>query len=1424
MRVFSCFVIGNGVVPLKCLEVLSRAGHQILGVYATDGSLQAWAEESNVFYAASRQNFREHLLSTEYDYLFSINNEWIIPAEIIEQAAQATINYHDSPLPKYAGLHATSWALLHGETQHAISWHEVVPDIDAGRIFKQKAVPVQPDDTAFSLNTRCFEAAVTAFAELVEELGENHVAPFPQDLSQRSYFGPDARPKDACVLSFDATTRHLYNLVRALDFGHVLNPMGLAKLWLPGGVVAVGAASPMPTPGIVSGGLPGEVLSLDGEGLCVATADGAILLKRFTTLSGQPISAGQLQEHYGVQTGLVLPVLDSTIRDKITQNNATLGRRERTWVKHLLELAPFQHPYLQNEISGNLLERSPNRYSITLPTHAIQPQTLLAMFAAYCARLSTETEFDLALQTPTQQNFVQEIFASQVPLRVQRREGETFTQFQTRFEASLERTTQLGSYGLDVFARHPELRNRSAILTFPVALALVTSPAQLDWQSLNAEIAFIAYENGSQPELIHQGALDDAHSMAIIQQLQSLMRAALEAPEQPLQRLPLLSETQLHQVLVEWNQTAKSYPRDRCIHELFTEQALRTPDAPAVRFGDTQLSYQELDQRSNQLAQWLYKLKIQPDTLIALCLPRSVELVVGLLGILKAGGAYIPIDPTYPADRVAYLIEDSGAQTVVTMDQLRQTLFAGLENVICLDGHATILTGLSSDPVASDVQPENLAYVIYTSGSTGKPKGVEICHRSLINHSWAIADNYQLDVGDRMLQSASISFDVAGEQIYPALFRGATVVVRPDDLMESFARFSTFVSSQAITTMILPTAFWHAWTLELEESGQTVPASIRALSVGTEKALGHRLEQWQKVSGGRVAFFQGYGPTETTVTSTMYCHDGRTLDAHAALPIGRPLPNTELYILDAYLQPVPVGCPGELHIGGDGLARGYFKHPELTAEKFIANPFSKNNARLYKTGDLARYLPDGNIEFLDRRDNQVKIWGFRVELGEIEAVLAQHADVKDAVVTVREDIPGDKRLMGYVVPKNEQSLVIGELNRFMKQKLPSYMMPSAFVILRALPMTSNGKVNRKALPLPQQHKPLRLQKTVFLIPGGDGGKDELIKLARLFHFVGRDQPVHGIQTRGIDGKEKPHTQIEAMALDYIQEIRSIQPHGPYLLVGECIGALVAYEVAQQLQRQGEEIALLSLLDAVLPTTSRLAAFEAQRKLSTRFLEHVHNVLHLKPTQVFPYLLDKAKKAMIWLYPDLPDPVARNHYAKVKSLEAVLRYTPQSYRGRVILLASEEFPNEHLANWENLVEGLTIHRVSGSHNLYIKENAQSIAKTLKSSMDLALAEASPPTGAPLNSHTEPTVEYLQESDEAFVAPRDELELQLAQIFEKVLGISSIGIRDSIFDLGGTSLLALQLVSKIEKTFGKNLPVSAVFESATVEQLAIALRKG
>lgn len=606
----------------------------------------------------------------------------------------------------------------------------------------------------------------------------------------------------------------------------------------------------------------------DDTSLWVATIDGAIQLSRITTLEGMPLSEDDLRQHYGVEVGGLLPVLSDCDRQAITERNAHICRYERNWIKQLSQLCPFIHPYL-HEVSCTTSSNAEYRYALPALAHRTAPadtELLLSGFAAYCARLATDSTIDISVQTDAHRSVAPEIFAQSVPIRIQIEANELLSGFCERFRATLAQAARQGSYAWDVVARYPELRDKAR--TLPVAIVLAARPAELKFQSLNASMALVAYADGSAPELVHHGGLSEIHSQAIVRQLHNLLTASFTQPEQPLCALPLLSPEEQQQVLFKWNRTAQPYPRDRCIHQLIVDQAKQTPNAIAVRFGEEQLSYQDLDRRSNQVAHSLRDLGIRANCLVALCVPRSVDLIVGLLGILKAGGAYVPIDPAYPIDRIAYLIEDSTPQAVVTVGALRTRLFDQTENVLCLD-EETVLAQVRDAPITTEVKPDHLAYIIYTSGSTGKPKGVQIRHRSVVNHSWAIANIYQLSSSDRLLQSASISFDVAGEQIYPALFRGATVVIRPDHLMESFEQFTQFVEAQAITVLVLPTAFWHAWTVELFTSGQQAPASLRVLGVGTEKALSNRLEQWQMVSKGRVAFFQGYGPTEATITESL---------------------------------------------------------------------------------------------------------------------------------------------------------------------------------------------------------------------------------------------------------------------------------------------------------------------------------------------------------------------------------------------------------------------------------------------------------------------------------------------------------------------------------------------------------------------------
>jgi amino acid adenylation domain-containing protein len=507
----------------------------------------------------------------------------------------------------------------------------------------------------------------------------------------------------------------------------------------------------------------------------------------------------------------------------------------------------------------------------------------------------------------------------------------------------------------------------------------------------------------------------------------------------------------------EANQSYADYPRHRCLHELLAETARLSPASVALECDSKSLTYRELDYRSNQLARFLQKQTVGAESLVGLCVERSIDMVVALLGILKAGGAYVPLDPSYPSDRIKYVLDDARVQVLLTQQSLRASLPETAAKVVCLDADSQAFQHEDRGPIGSAAKPDNLAYVIYTSGSTGRPKGVQLEHRSVVNFLYSMQREPGMTADDVLVAVTTLSFDIAGLELYLPLLVGGRLVVASREatmdgriLMQLMARSGTTIMQATPTT----------WRVLLE-SGWKGDPSLKVL-VGGE-ALSADLARRLAQRCGSV--WNMYGPTETTIWSSVYKVEGND---DKLVPIGKPIANTTFYILDSNRNPVADGTEGELYIGGEGLARGYFERDEMTSEKFVADPFSSQpDARMYRTGDLARYKPDGNVEFLGRIDHQVKIRGFRIELGEIEAVLEQHAGVHQAVVVAREDTPGDKRLVAYYVPETSDSLTPVVLREHVGKQLPDYMTPSAFVKMAKFPLTPNGKVDRKALPVPR---------------------------------------------------------------------------------------------------------------------------------------------------------------------------------------------------------------------------------------------------------------------------------------------------------------------------------------------------------------------
>jgi amino acid adenylation domain-containing protein len=555
---------------------------------------------------------------------------------------------------------------------------------------------------------------------------------------------------------------------------------------------------------------------------------------------------------------------------------------------------------------------------------------------------------------------------------------------------------------------------------------------------------------------------EDSTIARMAQYFRNLLESASANPDECIGRLLLLSKRERRQLVVDWNHTSVSFPRDCCIHELFEEQAAWHPERVAVLFQNEQLTYRELNARANRLAHRLRALGVGPDTLVGICLERSLETVIALLATLKAGGAYVPLDPAYPPQRLAFMIADMAAPILLTQQRLLSLLPPHQARVLCLDREAEECAGESAVNLDCRTTAENLAYVIYTSGSTGNPKGVCVPHRGVVR---LVKNMDYVDFGpdDTFLHVTSLSFDPSTFEIWMPLVNGARLAVYTPGPV-SLGGLGKKIRQYGVTTLQLTTPMFHLMVDENLEAFR----GLRSIVTGGEAfSLDHVKRALDGLPATRISFC--YGPTENTVITTAYRPTrSADLQSHASVPLGRPIVNTEVYVLDEHLQPVPVGVTGELYTGGDGLARGYLNRPELTAERFIPHPFRPDSsARLYRTGDLARYLPDGTLEFRGRIDNQVKIRGYRIELGEVEQALRQHPFVREAVVIAREDTPGKKYLAAYLLVGTGSNPAVIELTTFLKTRLPAYMIPAAFVVLPALPLSPNGKLDRRRLPLPE---------------------------------------------------------------------------------------------------------------------------------------------------------------------------------------------------------------------------------------------------------------------------------------------------------------------------------------------------------------------
>jgi amino acid adenylation domain-containing protein len=1084
---FSCFLIGSGSLLIRCAELLLQKGCAVCGIISADRRNRDWAARHGIPCFGPEAGLTEVLGEHPFDFLFSVGNIRVFTPDILSIPKRAAINYHDSPLPRYAGVHATAWAIMNRETRHAVSWHIVEEGIDTGDILKQHPLEIARNETSLSLNTKCYEAASIAFDELVDELKLGRETRMAQDPGRRTYYPLYQRPPCGGVIFFNQPAAAIDALVRALTFGEAYpNPLVAPKIMVRDTFFIVERLVELESG---SNAAPGTVVGIGEDAVTVATASNDVAIRRIRSIDGEPLSPGDLAARYDLARGDLLAAPAVPVANRLTEGVGKACRHERYWVERLIDAQPLQIPYIRSsavdcsgepEMAGFEVPEAFLSYANSAaldPVHAV-----VSAFVAYLARISHADRFDVGYIRPAGGlDWPAGFFAPVVPLRVDPDFSVSFPEFGAALQQGMDRIGDQGTYARDVRYRYPEFNNpvdgRRSI-GLPAAIGRVETLAGNQGARF-AGLSLVYVESETRFSLVYLPQAigrNDVHAMAA--QFRTLLQGIAADPQARLSELPLLTAQERLQILVEWNATAHDYPQDLCMHRLFEAQAARTPDAVALLHGDQQLGYAELDARANRLARHLRGLGVVEESLVAICVERSLEMVVGMLGVMKAGAAYVPLDPAYPAQRLAFMLSDSAAGVVLTQARLLERLPPSAAVRVCLDDDWPQILRQPPHAPATAVTPRNLAYVIYTSGSTGQPKGVAIEHRSIADRCLALHQHYQLSAADRVFQSASLSFDVSVDQILTPLSRGAAVVLGRSQLGEP-AEFDADIRRYGVTVVGIPPAFFQQW-VRMYSADSPPPQTLQLIVVGGDVLAREPVLAWQALPHAAARLVNAYGPTEATVWATHYPVP-RPPDS-GSIPIGRPLIHTRVHVLDEQQRPVPAGVAGELYIGGIGVARGYLNRPELTAQRFIADPFGAGaGERLYRSGDLARYRADGNLEFLGRIDQQIKLRGFRIEPGEIEAVLRQFPAVSDAAVLAREDQPGDQRLVAYVVALPGAGPTPAALREFALRELPDYMVPAAYVMLGSLPLTPNGKLDRKALPAPTEENLSRTQG--YVAPG-----------------------------------------------------------------------------------------------------------------------------------------------------------------------------------------------------------------------------------------------------------------------------------------------------------------------------------------------------
>lgn len=1297
----TCFILTETSLGIKSAQLLIAKGFHIYGIFSPNKQVRDWAISQGIYSLDLTKNqIKETLKKYPYDYLFSIVNSIVLDEEILASPIKKAINYHDSLLPKYAGLYATYWAIINNETKHGITWHQVDQGIDTGQILIQKQVEVNKEDTSLSLNMKCYEAALDAFSSLLDSINDNDLQTYPQDLSKRTYFPADYRPDYSCSLLADTGIDQADNLYRASIFGDTENPVASLKIKIANEFYHIGQAQFKHNPTNDAKNL--RITQTTCE---INLKDGLIIANKLYNLTGQEINLHDLRDEKSWQP--------PTLEDLASYKDAI--KNQAFWLK---QFAKYQ-----------ALEDLNGKYNKVSNSDNLDFDNAdLATYICFIARLYTQANFSLAITCKNNNPLLMNKLLLNIKVDFKLSLQENIKNIQK----SISRIKKHKSLLKSIFYRFPDFAYLAEILT--------------NYEVIEDNLLYSTFKSNLQDHL-------------------------------PLKDILLINETDLS-LIKQWNSVKLPLPKNVSYIDLFKDSVSKYPDNIAVEHADKHITYKHLDEISDDLANYLFN-EYGQGHFIAISTDRCLEMIIIILAILKSGNAYLPIDPDYPLERIKHIIENSKCKTIFS-----DLSYSSLENLDFLSV-TNYQKYLSNNKNEIKINPQDLAYIIYTSGTTGKPKGVTVSHFNLINHNLIVKDRYDITSIDRVMQFASISFDISVEEIFPTLLAGASLVLRDEEINKSASQFLDFIASKEITIVNLPTAFWQQITKSLTQN--TFSDKVKTLVIGGEKASQDIYSFWQEHGPKHTKIFNTYGPTEATIIAT--------IDEGIDDTIGKPMPNTSIHILDKFLKPRPIGLSGSIYIGGFGLTPGYFANPKLTNEKFIE---TSEYGRIYATGDLGLFYKSGKIKFLGRDDDQIKLNGYRIELSEIENTFMQRTSLK----TVFADIRGQENHRKiYLYYLSNSDMDKDNLRAIAKEYLPEYMLPSEFIRIDKLPLNPNGKINKTLLPEPQiQEKQVNVQaynlyelkilplfrqvlgKQIkpddnFFKEGGDSLKaielivslekalnmkinssslyqhstvrdlsrylqeekqadfsiitplqsgeknykplflthttpGDVLGYVNLIHALDNKIPVYGIQSQGLSSAEC-HTCFKDMVEKYTDEILKIQKTGPYYIGGWCYGGILAYEIGNELKKRGKTQVNLYLIETWgRPNTKlRKITYQLRRLFNAVILgpEFWKSYLHTKLSN-FSNIHKVLEEDFIENITESLGGKSQEEIDKLKriyryNIDALNNHTMSDLAGEINLFLAEQaleglIPDPKYG-WSGMVNKINYYSVKGSHTTVLK---------------------------------------------------------------------------------------------------------------------------